>query len=85
MPVVPYTPEAQVVIEAARARRCRVVGYVRCDSSGVPQLGVALPHGVDIDLPAGPKYRQYQQLVVIAALSTEEKEGGKQEKDRHNP
>lgn len=71
MMVVPFTPDLQAVIDGARSSRRRVVGYVRCDSSGVPRLGVVLPEDVDINLPAGPGYRQYQQLVVLAAMPAE--------------
>jgi hypothetical protein len=66
MRVVPFTPDAELVIDAARRRRCRVLGYVRSDSEGVPRLGIPLPDDVILDLPAGPTYQQYQELVVIA-------------------
>ena len=71
MMVVPFTPDVQAVIDGARTGRRRVVGYVRCDSSGVPRVGVVLPEEVDVNLPAGPGYRQYQQLVVLAAMPAE--------------
>jgi hypothetical protein len=68
MRVVPFTPDADAVIDAARARRCRVVGYVRSDSEGIPRLGIPLPDNVIVDLPAGPPYQHYHELVVIAEL-----------------
>ncbi len=68
MRVAPFTSRVQNVIDSARVHTCRVVGYVRSDSEGFPSLGIKVEPNVIIDLPSGPGYHKYQELMVISQL-----------------